>query len=288
MATRTPSTALVLEGGGFRGVFTSGVLDVFMERGIWGFSDVWGVSAGALVGSSFVSRQPGRSLRVNLAYRDDRRYMSAYQLATTGNIMSPTFLYADVQDELDPFDYETFNASATRMWVVVSDVVFGTPAYVPVDSLPQQTDYLRASASLPLVSQMVELGGHRYLDGGTTDSVPVERALEQEGTDRAVVVLTQHREFVKQPMSMMQAAARMYGDYPLYLEAIRNRHERYNAQRERIWELERAGKIVVIAPEKPVEVANKEENGAKLLDLYVEGRRCAERALVNVAELMAR
>ena len=283
MATRTPSTALVLEGGGFRGVFTSGVLDVFMERGIWDFSDVWGVSAGALVGSSFVSRQIGRSLRINLAYRDDRRYMSAYQLATTGNIMSPTFLYDDVQNELDPFDYETFNASATRMWAVVSDVVFGQPAYVQIDELPAKTEYLRASASLPLVSQIVELDGHRYLDGGTTDSVPVERALEEPGVDRAVVVLTQHRAFVKQPMSMMQAAARAYGDYPLYLEAIGNRHERYNAQRERIWELERAGRVVVIAPEKPVEVANKEEDGAKLLDLYVQGRHCAEQALARVA-----
>lgn len=281
-------TALVLEGGGFRGLFTSGVLDVLMERGIWGFSDVWGVSAGALIGASYVSRQPGRSARINLAYRDDKRYMSARQLVTTGNIMSTTFLYDTVQNELDPFDYETFNASPTRMWAVASDVVFGTPAYLRIDRLPEKTAHLRASASLPLVSQIVELGGHRYLDGGTTDSVPVERALAEPGVTNAVVVLTQERSYVKRPMALPAAAETLYGDYPYYLEAMRSRHLRYNAQRQRIWELEARGSVVVVAPPRPVEVSNTGASGAKLLDLYVQGRHAAEQALSSIAELMAR
>ena len=279
-------TALVLEGGGFRGLFTSGVLDVLMERGVWGFSDVWGVSAGALIGTGFVSRQVGRSVRINLAYHDDRRYMSTYQLATTGNIMNTTFLYETIQNELDPFDFETFNASPTRMWAVTSDVVFGTPAYNLIDRMPEKTDYIRASASLPLVSQIVEIDGHRYLDGGTTDSVPVERALAEPGVDRAVVVLTQHRDYVKGPMSMSAAANTLYGDYPYYLEAMRTRHERYNAQRQRIWDLERKGDVVVVAPPTPVEVSNTGAPGAKLLDLYVQGRHEAERSLTAIAALM--
>lgn len=281
-------TALVLEGGGFRSMFTSGVLDVFMERGLYGFGSVWGVSAGALVGASFVSRQIGRSCRINLAYRDDRRYMSAYQLATTGNIMSTTFLYQDVQNELDPFDYVTFNSSATTLYAVASDVVFGQPAYLKVDSLPEKTDYLRVSASLPMVSQIVEVQGRRYLDGGTCDSVPVEQALRQEGTTRAVVVLTQDRAYAKKPVSTPGALRTLYGDYPYYLEALLTRPERYNAQRQRIWELERQGSIVVIAPERPVEVGNMEHDGAKLLDLYQQGRDVASKVLADVAAFVGR
>lgn len=279
-------TALVLEGGGFRSLFTSGVLDVLMERGIYGFDSVWGVSAGALTGASYVSRQTGRSARINLAYRDDRRYMSPFQLATTGNIMSTTFLYETVQNELDPFDYETFNRSATSLYAVLSDVVFGQPAYVRIDSLPEQTAYLRASASLPLVSQVVEIDGRRFLDGGTCDSVPVERALDEPGVDRAVVVLTQERPYKKGPMGLEAAARRLYSDFPYYLEALLDRHERYNAQRERIWELESSGKILVIAPERPVEVGNMEHDGAKLLDLYQQGRQATARALEPLARFL--
>ena len=271
-------TALVLEGGGYRGVFTSGVLDVLMERGVFDFTAVWGVSAGALIGTSYVSRQLGRSIRINLAYRDDKRYMSAYQLARTGNIMSTTFLYDDVQNELDPFDYDTFNASPTRMYAVVSDLVFGRAEYVHVDRLPEKTAYLRASASLPVVSRPVELDGRLYLDGGTTDSVPLARALEEPDARRALVVLTRERGYVKKPMALLPAARRMYADYPYYLAAIADRHERYNAQRAFIWGAERAGAAFVIAPSKPVEVGNVEHDGARLLDLYMQGRHAAEEA----------
>ena len=276
-------TALVLEGGGFRGVFTSGVLDVFMERGLCGFASVWGVSAGALVGASFVSRQVGRSIRINLAYCNDRRYMSPYQLATTGNIMSATFLYDTVQNELDPFDYATFNASPTRLWAAASDVTFGQPAYIPIDELPRQTDYLRASASLPMVSRIVEVDGRLLLDGGTTDSVPVERALAQGDADRAVVVLTRERAYRKKPVALAGALRRRYRAYPAYVEALLSRPQRYNAQRERIAELEGQGRALVIAPPRPVEVANMEHDGAKLLDLYIQGRREAEAALGRIA-----
>ncbi len=280
------TTALVLEGGGFRGVFTAGVLDVLMERGVYDFSSVWGVSAGALIGASFVSRQIGRSIRINLAYCDDKRYMSAYQLATTGNIMSTTFLYDDVQNELDPFDYGTFNASPVRMYAVASDVVFGRPAYVPVDRLPDKTDYLRASASLPVVSRIVEVDGHRLLDGGTTDSVPLERALQEPDADRALVVLTRERAYRKSPTPLLPAAKRLYADYPYYLEAFATRPERYNAQRDYIWDMERAGAAFVIAPDRPVEVANMEHNGARILDLYIQGRRAAEASFDRLVEFL--
>jgi predicted patatin/cPLA2 family phospholipase len=278
-----PGSALVLEGGGFRGVFTAGVLDVLCERGVGGFAHVWGVSAGALVGASFVSGQAGRSIRINLAYRDDRRYMSAYQLATTGNIMSTTFLYTDVQDELDPFDFAAFNANPTRMFAVASDLCYGRPVYAEVARLPEQTDWLRASASLPVVSQPVEIDGGVYLDGGTTDSVPLERALAEPGCERALVVLTQHRAYRKHGVPLAAAARRLYADYPYYLDAYETRAERYNAQRERIWVAERAGAALVIAPEKPVELPTVDPTGAALLDLYVQGRTQAARRFNEIA-----
>lgn len=275
-------TALVLEGGGFRGVFTAGVLDVLMEQGIYDFSSVWGVSAGALIGSNFVSRQIGRSIRINLAFRDDRRYMSPYQLATTGNIMSTTFLYSDVQNDLDPFDYATFNASPTRMFAVLSDVVFGTARYELIDRLPEKTDYLRASASLPVVSQIVEIDGGRYLDGGTCDSVPLERALQEPGTERALVVLTRERGYQKKPTALLPAAKRLYDDYPYYLDAIVSRPARYNAQRALIWQAVEEGRALVVAPAKPVEVGNMEHDGAKILDLYMQGREEAATQLDQI------
>lgn len=278
-----PHSALVLEGGGFRCLFTAGVLDVLMERGVYGFTSVWGVSAGALAGSNYVSRQIGRTARINLAYRDDRRYMSPYQLATTGNIMSTTFLYTDIQNDLDPFDYAAFNNSPTRLYAVVSDVTYGRPEYVLVDELPAKTDYLRASASLPVVSQIVDIDGSQYLDGGTTDSVPLERALDEPDAERALVVLTRERGYLKKPTPLLPAATRLYADYPYYLEAFSTRPERYNAQREHLWALERQGAAFIIAPQGPVGVANMEHDGAKLLDLYIQGRQAAEQRFDELA-----
>ncbi len=298
MDERSPvvAPALVLEGGGFRGMFTAGVLDVLQERGAYGFSGIWGVSAGAVNASNFRSRQIGRTMRDILAFRDDRRFMSLWSLATTGDMAGVDFMYDEVQNRLDPCDTDAFNASETPMWAVVSDVTFGTPAYLPVRRYPEDIDRVRASASLPTVSRIVELDGHRYLDGGTTDSIPYAAALglpgapEVEGrpaAERALVVLTQDRGFVReQAGSGEQIALRShrYDRYPYYLEALRTRAERYNAQRERLWELEDAGTCLVIAPEEPVRVGSSTRDGESLLALYVAGRR---QALERIAEIEA-
>lgn len=298
MDERSPvvAPALVLEGGGFRGMFTAGVLDVLQERGAYGFSGIWGVSAGAVNASNFRSRQIGRTMRDILAFRDDRRFMSLWSLATTGDMAGVDFMYDEVQNRLDPCDADAFSASETPMWAVVSDVTFGTPAYLPVRRYPEDIDRVRASASLPTVSRIVELDGHRYLDGGTTDSIPYAAALglpgapEVEGrpaAERALVVLTQDRGFVReQAGSGEQIALRShrYDRYPYYLEALRTRAERYNAQRERLWELEDAGTCLVIAPEEPVRVGSSTRDGESLLALYVAGRR---QALERIAEIEA-
>lgn len=292
MSEKATAPALVLEGGGFRGVFTAGVLDVLLERGICDFSSIWGVSAGAMNAMSFKSRQIGRTLRILLAFRDDKRFMSLRSLATTGDLAGGEFIYDTVQNELDPCDAEAFEEDPTPMFAVASDVTFGSAAYLPVRHLPEDTEKVRASASLPAVSNIVEIDGHRYLDGGTTDSIPFAVAMGLPGArevaghvpaERALVVLTQDRAYEKTPSGEQLALrSHRYDRYPYYLEALVTRAERYNAQRAQLWELEREGSCLVIAPERPVEVRTNEREGAPLLDLYLQGRRQAEARLAEV------
>lgn len=277
--------ALVLEGGGMRGIFTSGVLDVMQEKGIYGFGSVWGVSAGALNAAAFKSRQIGRNMRVMLAYRDDRRLMSFFSLALTGDIAGVDFLYDEVQNKLDPFDNETFNANPMRMYVVVSDVDRGEVAYLACRSFPQDVVKVRASASLPLFSRIVEVDGRRYLDGGTMDSVPYRAALGLKGAkhvkdhkaaERAVVVLTRERGYVKGGgIERLALLSHRYDNFTAYAEALKTRPERYNAQREELYELESEGRLLVIEPPQPVEISSTEHDGGKLLQLYLQGRKAA-------------
>ena len=295
--TTSQAPALVLEGGGFRGMFTAGVLDVLMERGLTDFSSVWGVSAGAMNAVSFKSRQIGRTMRVMLAFRDDKRFMSLLSFAKTGDMTGGEFVYDRVQNELDPCDNQAFTDNPMPMWAVASDVTFGTPAYLPVQNLPEDAVKVRASASLPGVSNVVEIDGHRYLDGGTADSIPYSVAMGLEGArvpaghapvDRALVVLTQDRGYVKEPtVEQMVIRSHRYDGYPYYLESLASRHERYNACREQLWELEREGFCLVIAPEKPVTVKTTEHEGAPLLDLYLQGRRQAEARLAEIDAFLA-
>jgi predicted patatin/cPLA2 family phospholipase len=287
--------ALVLEGGGYRGAFTAGVLDVLMEHGFADdFASVWGTSAGAINATSFKSHQLGRSLRIMLAFRDDPRFMSLMSFVRTGDITGGEFVYDEVQNHLDPCDNDSFNENPLEMYVVATDVVFGSAAYLPVRALPDDIACVRASASLPPVSNMVEIGGHRYLDGGTTDSIPFEAALGlpeapsplPEGyvpATKALVVATQDRAYVRDGGNERIALrSRRYTNYPYYLDALKTRADRYNAMRERLWALEAAGTALVIAPEKPVEVATAEHEGAPLLDLYLQGHRQAEARLAEI------
>ena len=273
--------ALILEGGAFRGQFTAGVLDVFIEHNIK-FDACYGVSAGALCGANFKSCQLGRPNRVNLAMRDDKRFMSFNNLTGTGSFIDYDFLFNDIDDRIDPFDYDMFVQNPMKLYSVVSDITFGTPDYLEVTDLRLDTDAIRASTALPLLAKPVEINGHRYLDGGFTDSVPVEHVLEDAGYQRAVVVLTRDRSFIKQPYEFLKAAKQVYSNYPFFLEMLANRHERYNIQRTHIYNYENAGRVLVIEPQKPVELVQFDRDGAKLLDLYIQGRNCAIKMLDDV------
>ena len=267
--------ALVLEGGGLRGMFTAGVLDVFLEQGFVDFSHIYGVSAGAINGANFKAGQIGRFCRDTLAFRDNPEFMSLASLALTGNITGREFLFHTVNTRLDPFDYAHFNANPVPFTAVASDLTFGTAAYLEVSQLPAQMDIIVASSSLPSLSEIVTWEGRRLLDGGTCDSIPVEKALA-DGAQQLVVVLTQHWGYRKSSTySLMHVARRLYGDYPYYLEALASRGERYNQQLDHVFELEAAGVAHVVAPSAPVELDLMEEDGSKLLELYVDGRRMA-------------
>ena len=286
-ASNKGKCAIVFEGGSFRGQFTAGVVDVLLENGLDSMAACYGVSAGALNGLNFKSRQIGRGNRVNLAFCNDDRYMGAKVLAHTGSIVGYDFLLNDVQDRLDPFDNDAFDKNPLQLYVVATDAVFGTADYLPVKSAVLDIDAVRASTSLPLVTPMVSLNGHKYVDGGIADSVPVEHVLEEAGFDRAVVVLTQDRSYQKGPYEFTAAARAAYAsDYPYLLEAMETRHERYNLQREHIWEYERQGRALVLAPERPVEVGHVEHDAAKLLALYIHGRQVAQKLLPRLREFI--
>ena len=286
-ANNAGKVAMVLECGSFRCQFTAGVLDVFMENGVE-VSACYGVSAGALSGLNYKSRQIGRANRVNLAFCNDSRYMGAKSFATSGSVVGYDFLLNDIQDRLDPFDNDAFEKNPMSLYAVATDVVFGTPAYLPVENAVLDVDALRATTSLPLMTQPVEMGDAIYLDGGVADSVPVEHALEDAGFDRAIVVLTQDRTYKKGPYEFLAAAHARYAAYPYLLEALENRHERYNEQREHIWEYERQGRALVIAPPQPVEVGHIEHDPAKLLALYIQGRQEGKRRLDEVRAFISK
>lgn len=290
-------TALVLEGGGFRGMFTAGVLDVFQEHGIYGFNSVWGVSAGAINAVSYKAHQIGRAMRIMLAFRDDPRFMSFRSFVTTGNITGAEFMYDEVQNQLDPCNNDAFHAEPMQFFAVASDVVFGTPAYLPVRHLPEDVVCVQASASLPPVSTIVEIEGSRYLDGGMTDAIPFAAALGIDGAAkvpdyvpaaRAIVVATKDRTYRKgETGERVAIASHRYDKYPFFLEALQTRGVRYDASRDRLWELEREGTCLVFCPERPVEVKTNERDGGKLLDLYLQGRQQAERRLDEVRAFLA-
>ena len=286
-------TALILEGGGYRGIYSGGVTDVLLENGISGFSSVWGVSAGAMTGANFIARQIGRTARVMLAFRDDARLMSMRSFATTGNITNVDFMYNVIQNELDPFDTEAFNANVAKQpfVAVATDVLFGRAGYLRVSEFPRDIVKVQASASIPAFSQIVKIGGHLYVDGGTGDSVPFERAMGIggeppegiEAAERCVVVLTRDRTY-KRPLDGEKLTLRMHrhDNYPFFIEALKSRGKRYNAKRERLWELEREGRCLVIAPDTPVHVGVSETRGEPLLRLYHQGRAQTQRRLEEI------
>ena len=273
-------TGLVLEGGGKRGIYTAGVLDVFLENGI-SFDGVIGVSAGAIHGCSYVSEQMGRSIRYNLKYGNDYRFMSFLSWLLTGNVVDTKFCYHTLPEKLDPFDNQTFMNSKTDFYVVCSNVETGKPEYILCKDMIKEIDYLRASASLPFVSRIVKLNGKKYLDGGITDSIPFA-AFKEMGYDKLVVITTRPKLYRKKPFIWTWLAKLRYKKYPKFIEAILNRHKMYNQEVEKLQKLEESGEVLVIRPSRLIKISKMEKDLGKVDEMYRLGREDAYQMLDNV------
>lgn len=262
-------TGLVLEGGAMRAIYTAGVLDVFMEENIW-FDGLLGVSAGAIHGSVYLGNQPGRTIRYYKKYCRHKNFMSFYSLITTGSLVGEQFCYHDLPDRLDPFDYDTFAKSKTAYYAVCTDLETGQAVYQRCTDLKKEMDYMLASASMPMVSRIVEVGGKKLLDGGVADSIPVQAAKDL-GYSKQVVVLTQPKGYEKKPMHLTLAKF-LYRKYPAFLNTMAHRHELYNETLKEIERLEQAGEIFVIRPSANLGIGRIEKDPAKLEAQYNLGR----------------
>ena len=272
---------LVLEGGAMRGMFTAGVLDVLMENGIE-FQGVIGVSAGAAFGCNYKSCQIGRAIRYNTDYCRDKRYCSFWSLLKTGDLYGADFCYREIPEKLDIFDTETFRNNPVEFYVTVTDVESGRPLYYRCDKADSRDlELIRASASMPLVSRIVEVDGKKLLDGGVSDSIPL-RFFEEKGFDRNLVILTQPSNYVKNKNSAIPLAKIMLRKYPKLIEAMKNRHIIYNETLEYIKSKEKMGDVFVIRPEKELPIKRVEKNPDVLWEVYHTGRSVASKHLDEI------
>lgn len=264
---------LVLEGGGFRGMYTCGVIDVFMENGIC-FDEVVGVSAGAAFGCNIKSKQIGRALRYNKRFCRDSRYSGLKSFIKTGDLYNKEFAYGIVPTILDPFDTKTFRENPLKFTVVCTDIHTGNPVYHQIQN-GDATDieWIRASASIPIVSKPVKLDGYELLDGGVSDSIPVNWMLER--SDKTVIVLTRDKSYHKEPMKYIHLLKKAFKEYPNLQKALENRYIVYNKTLDEIEQLEREGKVFVIRPSKPIACAMIEKDPDHLQEIYDIGRRDA-------------
>lgn len=273
-------TGLVLEGGAMRGLFTMGVLDTFLKHDIV-IPNVIGVSAGAAFGCNYKSGQIGRALRYNLRYCRDKRYCSVWSLLRTGDLYGAEFCYKTLPFELDPFDCLSFDTSSMDFWVVGTDVLTGKPVYHRIDRVDDTCmDWIRASASMPMVSRPVTIGSRTLLDGGMSDAIPL-RFMVDRGITKNVVILTRPRDYVKQPASVLPLRLFLH-KYPAMIAAMKNRHAMYAFEREYVFEQEKQGSAFVICPEKPLAVSRTAHDPEKVQAVYDEGVRIAETCLSDL------
>lgn len=276
---------LVLEGGAMRGLYTAGVLDVFLDHDIH-VDTILGVSAGACFGCNLFSKQRGRVLRYNQRFAGDKRNVSLHSLITTGDIVNKEFAYYVIPTKYDIFDEEAFEAHGGEYWVVVTNVETGEAEYMLMHNLLRDIEMMRASASMPFCSRFVQIDGRNYLDGGIADSIPVRKALTM-GFDKTIVVLTQPASYRKKPMSKAMIRA-FYHKYPNLCKTLEERHARYNAQAADVAQLEKEGKIFVIRPEAALNIKRLEKDPEELARVHGIGLADGEKWIAALKEYLAR
>lgn len=268
-------TGLVLEGGALRAIFSSGVCDGLLEGNIMA-DYVVGVSAGIAYGVSYVSRQPRRNLEVVTRYAPDPRYMGMRNLRDKHNrsYFGLDFTYNVIPNKLVPFDYDTFAAYPGEVEAVVTNLNTGRADYLPVPRKDRFSKVLQATCAMPLMFPVIQVDGQPYLDGGIGDAIPWRRALDQ-GCDRVLVVLTHPRSYVRRPDKILPLVRRTYRDYPNFIASMEERVERYNEDHRLLFQMEREGRLKVIAPTSTLGVSRTERNTEKLRLLWAQGYQMA-------------
>ena len=277
---------LVLEGGSMRGMYTAGVLDVFMDENIH-VDGIIGVSAGALFGPNYYSKQKGRALRYNKRFCRNPRFMSFWSFLFTGNLVNKQFAFYDVTSKYDIFDNETFMKNNTGYYVTATNAETGKAEYLEIKDIVKEMEKLRASSAIPFVSRFVEIDGKRYLDGGISDSVPVLQC-KAMGYDKIIVVLTRPIEYRKKPFSegLMKLVSMRYRKYPEFIKTLKNRYQVYNDTVETIIDLENKKEIFVIRPSEPILLKTIERNPDNLQKVYDLGIKDCKEKLNKLKEYL--
>ena len=278
-------TGLVLEGGAMRGLFSAGIMDVMMENNITP-DGVIGVSAGAAFGCNYKSRQPGRAIRYNKRFARDKRYCSMQSFLRTGDLFGAEYAYHIVPNKYDIFDNDTFEQNPMEFWVVCTDVETGEPVYKRCDVGGDITfDWVRASASMPVVSRVVELEGYKLLDGGISDSIPL-RAFQRRGYERNIVIMTQPQGYEKHPSRFMPIIRMSLRRYPKLVEAMAMRHLMYNEELAYVEQEVRRGNTLAIYPDKQLPIGHVSHNPDEMQNVYDIGRELGLRKLDKIKSFM--
>lgn len=273
----------MLEGGAMRGLWTAGVIDVMMEAGIRP-DGIVGVSAGAAFGCNYKSQQPGRAIRYNKQFAHDRRYSGWRSLLRSGDYFNAEFAYHVVPRDYDVFDIETFRRNPMEFVVVCTEVTTGEAVYQPLDHVDYEAlEWIRASASMPLASRVVQIGGRLLLDGGVSDSIPLAY-FEQRGYQRNVAILTQPLGYRKKLNALMPLMRLSLRRYPQMVAAMAHRHLMYNAQLDYVAEAEREGRCLVIRPEGAIPIGHLCHDPQRMQLVYDMGRRMGEQQLDKIKE----
>lgn len=277
---------LVLEGGGLRGLYTAGVLDTFMDNNI-DIDTIIGVSAGALFGVNYFSKQRGRALRYNKKYSNDKRYMSLRSFILTGNYINKKFAYYTISNELDKFDNKAFKKSKKKMYAVATRLKDGQAEYFEIKDPIKQMEELRATSAIPGLTKIVKINKEKYLDGGVADSIPIDK-MQELGMDKIIVVETQPKNYKKKPLkkSIIRFMKIKYIKYPKFIKAMINRHERYNEVKEKIMDLENKKEIFVIRPSKDLNIDIKNKDEKKYQEVYDLGVKDTKKMIKDLKEYL--
>lgn len=274
---------LVLEGGAMRGLWTAGITDVMMEHGIEP-DGLIGVSAGAAFGCNYKSRQIGRAIRYNTRFAKDPRYSGVRSLLRSGDYFNAEFGYHSVPKQYDIFDDDAFNQNPMEFIVVCTDVETGKPVYKPLTKVTSDTyDWIRASASMPLMSRVIELEGRKLLDGGVGDSIPLEY-FESMGYDRNLVILTQPMGYQKKHLKLMPLIRMTLRKYPNMIKAMNERHIMYNKELAYVEQAEKEGRCLVIRPDAKIPIGHISHNPDEMRNVYEMGRSVGERYIERIKD----